>query len=314
MKKARILVPVTALALLGGGAALLHAQQDDAPKPLLVSGTIEARDVNVGSLVGGRVETVHVDEGAAVKAGQPLVTLEAHLLDLSIREQQGRVDEARARLALVRKGPRSEELARARVDFRNADADRERFEALHAKGVISAQQADAARTAAETKRQVLAELENGSRSEDVSAAAAALSREEGRLAYLVRQRAETIVSAPADGVIQSIDLRPGDLVAASQPVATILEPSQMWVRVYVPEPELGWVSIGAPASLTVDTFPGVVFPARVVEIGSRAEYTPKNVQTLSQRSDTVFAVKLAIEPTKELKPGMAAVAAFRRTR
>lgn len=314
MKKARIVAPVVALGLLAGGAALLHAQQGDPSPSLQVSGTIEARDVNVGSLVGGRVETVHVDEGAAVKAGQPLVTLEAHLLDLSMREQQARVDEARARLALVRKGPRGEELARARVDFQNADADRERFEALLAKGVISAQQADAARTAAETKRQVLAELRNGSRSEDVSAAAAVLSREEGRLAYLVRQRAETVVLAPADGVVQSIDLRPGDLVAPNQAVATLLEPSQLWVRVYVPEPDLGWVSIGAQAGLTVDTFPGVVFPARVVEIGSRAEYTPRNVQTLAQRSDTVFAVKLAIDPTKDLKPGMAAVATFRRAR
>ena len=94
-----------------------------------------------------------------MKRGQPLVTLEAHLLDLTIREQEGRVGEARAHLTLVKKGPRSEDLERACVDFMNAESDRQRFEALRAKEIVSAaQQADTARAVAETKRQLLAEL------------------------------------------------------------------------------------------------------------------------------------------------------------
>jgi multidrug resistance efflux pump len=308
VKKLRI-AAVTVLALALGTGAALHAREKTGKvEPLQASGTIEAREVQVGSLVGGRVETVQVEEGAVVKKGQPLVTLEAHLLDLSIREQKGRVAEMRARLALVRKGPRREELARARVDFANADSDARRFEALLAKGIVSPQQAESQRATAETKRQLLTELVNGSRNEDVAAAEASLEREEGRLAYLERQREETVVSAPADGVIQSIDLRPGDLVNANQAVARILEPSQVWVRVYVPEPRLGEVTMGMPARLAVDSFPGRRFAARVVEIGSRAEYTPKNVQTLDQRGDTVFAVKLAIEPAPELKAGMSATA------
>ena len=70
--------------------------------------------------------------------------------------------------------------------------------------------------------------------------------------------------------------------------------------------------IGQPVEVAIDTFPNRAFAARVVEIGTRAEYTPRNVQTLDQRSDTVFAVKLAFEPTKALKPGMAAIATFGR--
>jgi HlyD family secretion protein len=108
-------------------------------------------------------------------------------------------------------------------------------------------------------------------------------------------------------VIQSIDLRPGDLVEAGRPVAKLLEPGEMWVRVYVPEPKLGSVRQGQSAWVTVDTWPDKKFPGRVVEISDRAEYTPRNVQTMEQRSDQVFGVKIAIDPTPDLKPGMAAL-------
>jgi len=79
------------------------------------------------------------------------------------------------------------------------------------------------------------------------------------------------------------------------------------VRVYVPEPQLGRVRVGQRAALTVDTFPKREFPGKVVEIRTQSEYTPRNVQTLDQRMDQVFGVKVAIDPVPELKPGMAAM-------
>src|SRR5262249_36824293 len=127
-----------------------------------------------------------------------------------------------------------------------------------------------------------------------------------QLAYLQRQKREGIVGAPAEGVIESMNLRPGDLVGANQPVARLLEPSQLWVRVYVPEPQLGRVRVGQTAALKVEPFPRRAFPGRVVEIRTQAEYTPRNVQTLDQRMDQVFGVKVSVDPTPELKPGMAA--------
>ena len=124
--------------------------------------------------------------------------------------------------------------------------------------------------------------------------------------YFERQKQESVVTAPSDGILQSLDLRPGDLVAPNQPVAKLIEPSQIWVRVYVPEPSLGRVRVGQTAAVRVDTFPNRTFPGRVVEIRTSAEYTPRNVQTLEQRMETVFGVKVAIDPAPELKPGMAA--------
>jgi len=276
------------------------------PKPLVLSGAIEVRDVEIGSLMGGRIQRVLVDEGAAVKAGQPIVEFETDLIDLQIAQQEARVAQSKAALAKALRGPRNEEIARARAQHQNDERERLRQKAMLDSGIVGRQSYDAAATAAETSAQTLRELETGTRPEDVDAARAALNADEKQLGYLRRQRQETTVTAPADGVIESMDLRPGDLVGANQPVAKMLEPSQLWVRVYVPEPELGRVRVGQPAMLTVDTFPKREFPGKVVEIRTQSEYTPRNVQTLDQRMDQVFGVKVAIDPIPELKPGMAA--------
>jgi len=95
----------------------------------------------------------------------------------------------------------------------------------------------------------LQELERGSRPEEIEAARGAVDETTRHLDYLHRQRKETVVTAPAAGVIQSFDLRPGDLVVPNAPVATLLEPDQLWVRVYVPETKLGFVRMGQPAGI-----------------------------------------------------------------
>jgi multidrug resistance efflux pump len=304
VKRAALLSAVVLLALAATGFWAYRSRRQPG---LVLSGAIEARDVQVGSLLGGRVAAVHVDEGASVSAGQPLVTFETDLVDAQVGEQEAVVAQASAALARVLKGPRSEERARAKAEWQNAELERRRLEGLRAEGVVARQAYDDAATRAEVAHKAFEELEHGSRPEDIAGARAALDREEQRLRYLRRQREEAVVKAPAGGVIQSLDLRPGDLVPANRAVASILEPSQLWVRVYVPEPRLGLVHVGQRAALTVDTFGGREFPGRVVEIRDRAEYTPRNVQTVDQRSDQVFAVKVAIDRAPELKPGMAAL-------
>jgi HlyD family secretion protein len=293
------------LAVAAGGAfwAFRSSRRE---KPLVLSGSIEARDAEVGSLVGGRVSSVLVPEGATVRAGQPLVIFETDLGALQISEQRAVVGEKRANLAKMRAGPRSEEVVRARAESENAERERRRLKSLLDEGVIGRQQYDDAATKAKTAQESYRELARGSRVEDIRAAEAALEREEQRLAFLLRQSQEAVVKAPADGIVEALDLRPGDLVAANQPVARILEPSQLWVRVWVPEPSLGRVRVGQKAAISVDTFPGREFPGSVVEIREQGEYTPRNIQTLKQRMDQVFGVKVAVEPTRELKPGMAA--------
>lgn len=302
----RALAAAVVLVLIAAGTGAWLWLRNRPVKGLLLSGTIEARDAQVGSLVGGRVLAVHVDEGAAVRKDQPLVTLEPDLLDRQLREQEARVRNAEAGLTKALRGPRREEVARAKAEWENLERERRRQEALRGQGLASPQQYEAAATAARTAEESYRELARGNRPEDIDSARAALHEQEAQLAYLRRQKEELVVRSPADGIVQTMDLRPGDLVAANQGIVTILEPSEIWVRVYVPEPQLGLVRLGESAAISVDTFPGRTFAGRVVEIREQAEYTPRNVQTLEQRGDQVFGVKVAIAPTPELKPGMTA--------
>jgi HlyD family secretion protein len=304
MKRKPLLILI--VILLAGAAAAwwFLARKND--KPLVLSGSIEARDVEIGSLLGGRVTKVLAEEGMAVAAGQPIVQLETDLIDLQIQQQRAKVEQARANLTKAMRGPRIEEIASARAQAENAEKERLRLKGLLDRGVVPEQQYDTAATQAKTSREAFLQLERGNRPEDIAAARATLDAEQRQLGYLERQRAESVVAAPAAGVIESMDLRPGDLVGPNQPVARMLEPSQIWVRVYVPEPKLGRVRVGQKAALTVDTYPKREFPGKVVEIRTQSEYTPRNVQTLDQRMDQVFGVKIGIDATPELKPGMAA--------
>jgi membrane fusion protein YbhG len=301
---AKAVVPVV---LVVAAAATFSAFRHREAEGLVLSGTIEARDVEVGSLTGGRVAAVHADEGATVKKGQPLVTFETDMVDAQVRQQEAQVAGAEAALARALNGPRVEERATAQAQYDEAERERRRLRALLEEGIIPRAQYDEAATKARVAQEALRQLERGSRAEDIASARAALEREKSGLQYLRRQRGEAVVSAPADGTIETMDLRTGDLVPANRPVATLLEPGQMWVRVYVPEPKVGLVHVGQEATFTVDTFPGRAFKGKVVDVSNQAEYTPRNVQTLDQRSEQVFGVKIEIEPAPELKPGMAAL-------
>jgi multidrug resistance efflux pump len=302
----RFIIPLLVIAGIFVWLVVRGARSDET----YYTGTIEARDVRLGSLVGGRISEVNVQEGDSVQAGQVVVRFEPNLLEPQVREQEARVAQARAALDRVVTGPRGESIERARIEWDRAEKERRRQESLRDQSLTSDEAYEAAAAIAESARQSYEELKRGSRSEDEREAVAALAATEERLAYLRRQLDELVVRAPLAGVIQTLDLRPGDIVPANQPVAAMILRGDLWVHVYVPETRLGAVRVGQSARLSVDTYPERSFGARVISVRDRAEYTPRNVQTAEQREDRVFAVKLAVEAAPELKPGMTATVRF----
>jgi HlyD family secretion protein len=299
-------IVIALVVLAAATAALLYARKQRQPEPLVLSGTVEARTVEVGSLVGGRVARVHVDEGDVVAPGQVLVTLETEQLDRQIAEQQAAIATARAELAKALAGPRDEEIRSAAAVAENEARNARHYASLYRYGVVSKQMANDAATKAKTAAEELRMLREGTRQEDIAAARAQAEQQERRLATLQEQRDEAVVRSTVSGTVQSFDLRPGDLVAPNQRVAEILEPRELWVRVYVPETLLGLVRVGQPVKVRVDTFPKTWFSARIATIASEGEYTPRNVQTRAQRAEQVFGVKVVLDPDPRLKPGMAA--------
>jgi HlyD family secretion protein len=145
----------------------------------------------------------------------------------------------------------------------------------------------------------------------IEQASEAASQAEAALSLLDVQLDKLTVSAPADGVVLTRAVEPGEVVMAGARLLTLGRLDSLTITVYVPEDRYGELSLGQAATVTVDSFPGVTFSASVVQIANQAEFTPRNVQTVEGRSGTVYAVKLQVEdPDGKLKPGMPADVVF----
>ena len=301
----RAVILIVLLAVVAVGT-FLYLRQQRKPRELMLNGTLEARTVNVGSLAGGRVTRVLVDEGSQVRAGQLIAQLETETIDRQIAEQQAAIAAARANLAKAIAGPRTEEISKAAAVARNDEVDRRRLEHLWHDGIVAKELYDDAATKAKASADDLRILQQGTRKEDIEAARAQAEQQERRLASLLKQRAETDVKSTVNGVVQSFGLRPGDLVGPNQTVAEILESDQLWVRVFVPETLLGLVHVNQSVRVRTDTYPNEWFPGRVATVNSQGEFTPRNVQTRAQRAEQVFGVKVVVDPNPRLHAGMAA--------
>lgn len=146
----------------------------------------------------------------------------------------------------------------------------------------------------------------GFRKEEIEQAAASVEAAKAALGAIERQLSEVTITSPVEGVVEAVDLRPGDLVGANTPGMTLLDLSRLWVRAYVPENRLNVVS-NQPVDVTVDSFPGKKFKGRVTFVSRQAEFTPGNVQTPEERSKQVFRIKVTLDqPDEGLRPGMSA--------
>jgi multidrug resistance efflux pump len=150
-------------------------------------------------------------------------------------------------------------------------------------------------------------LEAGTRYEDIDAAEARAAEARGRLHELEANRAEAIVRAPGKVLIEVLAVRKGDVVAPNQPILRVLSAADMWVKIYVPETELGKVRLGQDAEVTVDSYPGKRFAGTVIQVAAVSEFTPRNVQSADERKHQVFGIKVRVnDPQGVFKSGMAA--------
>lgn len=143
-------------------------------------------------------------------------------------------------------------------------------------------------------------------------AALAVPQAQANLDLLDTQMSKLTVKAPSDGVILTRSIEPGEVLPAGAAAFSLGRLDNLTITVYIPEDRYGEVKLGQSADMTVDPFPGETFTATVYHIADQAEFTPKNVQTVSGRKSTVFAIKLQVEdPQGKLKPGMPADVTFK---
>jgi len=164
----------------------------------------------------------------------------------------------------------------------------------------------AARARAEEARQAWELTRKGFRPEEIDQARAAVAASEASLAGIDRQIEELVIRAPVAGVVEAIDLQPGDMVGANAPALSLIDHGNLWVRAYVPENRLN-VTLDQVVAVTADSFPDDRFKGRITFISRRAEFTPGNVQTPEERSKQVFRIKVTMDGGKDkLRPGMPA--------
>ncbi len=265
-----------------------------------------------------------------------------------IEEAEASVAAGAARLAMLQEWTRPEELRRAEAEREAAQADAalaestfRRVEKLHRERVASPQEFDDARSARdgasararalqarsdllkagaraeeiaaarEELRQARARLDllkAGTRPEVLAEAKAQLDQARAALAEAEAQLREGEVRAPVACRVEVLSVRKGDLVAPGRPFARVLDLEEIWVRAYCPEPDLGHLRVGGGVQVRVDTWPDREFPGKVVQIAGESEFTPRNIQSLDERWNQVFSLKVKVDAAPGLlKPGMAAL-------
>ncbi len=317
MTKKLLIIGVLAIALLIGGLLWWTNRDTDVATGLTLYGNVDIRQVSLAFDGSGRVAELRAEEGDKVQAGAVLALLDTRTLALQAEQVRYQIGVQQQALLRLRNGSRPQEVAQARsrvvaaqADASQAEDDLERLQGIAANTQgrgVSAQDVSRARTRLSVARAKVAEQREawrlaqlGPRAEDVAGAEAQLDAAQAQLALLRHQIAQGELKAPADAIVRSRLLEPGDMATPQRPVFALALTQPKWVRVYVGEPELGKVRPGMAATVVTDSRPGQPIAGKVGAISSVAEFTPKSVQTEELRTSLVYEVRVLVDDPQDV--------------
>jgi HlyD family secretion protein len=320
--------------LLAAPIALFAAGCTKAPPAdrVRATGQVEATDVQVAAPVGGRLLELRVAEGDRVTAGDVIARLDIADAELTRARVTAERDQATAQLRLLTAGARPEDIRQAEaqrataeadvraadVEVKAAEADVERFEALLASNSGSRKQRDdavtrrdvataraqSARDRVTAARENVARLRAGSRREDIDGARARIAAIDAQIAASNKTIADATVTAPITGTVSDKLADVGELLQPRAPIVVIADLEHVWANVYIDEPAVPRLRVGQPATVFTDAG-GQGLPGTITYISSKAEFTPRNVQTAEDRSKLVYRIKISVANTSGvLKVGM----------
>ena len=318
------LIIIGALVVGIGGAALVYFAPWATPPDngtVSGSGTVDATEIAAAFRVPGILSQRPVEEGTQVEVGDLLASLDERESAARLHQAQAAQQSAEARLRDLEQGYRPQEIAevraqveQARANQTNLEAEARRSDVLFRGDAISQQRRDKDHTAAMVAAQQLSAaqerlklLQSGYRPETINVARAQLDEAQAAVAAARVAWEDLQVKSPVAGVVTRTHAEVGETLGAGRPVVTVTDISKPWVRVYIPENQIGKVRLGAAAKIRIDTYPDREFAGRVSYVSSQAEFTPKNVQTQEERVKLVFAVNVILDNRDgTLKPGMPA--------
>lgn len=314
----RLGLGVVALAIICG-AAFAYYRVHAAPVAVDFYGNVDIREVSLGFRVAGRVDTLAVDEGDAVKQGQVLATLDADPLHRELNEAKANAHAIEARLALFRAGYRSEDVAQARAvldgrraELLNAEQTLARLTELKGTGAISNRTFDDAVAARDEARSRVAQAEQsadqyrrGFRPQEIAEAEANLGRAQAAVSQAELRLHDSSLVAPADGIVLTRAAERGAILNSGAIIYTLSLVRPVWVRAYCAEPDLGAVNPGRAVLVFTDGRPDRPYHGKVGFVSPTAEFTPKNVETADLRTSLVYRFRVIVsDPDEALRQGM----------
>jgi len=321
---------VLLLLLLAAGAGAFYYQRLRRSDRLAFTGFVEGEEKVIKSEIAGRVTNVTFTDGSRVRADEVLAEIDARDYQSQVAQQglnlellKAKIHQADNQLALTRDTAPTElraaktNLARAASDLEFAEKEFNRRKELLQAELISQQkfdevknQLDVARAALARERESVATAEANLR--QIQLAEDALAVQTHQLAveseHLNQMRIvldKYTIRSPCECTVQTRLIRAGEYVNLGTGVATLLDPLDKYVRIYIPVPDLGKVQVGRKVMIEPDALPGEFIPGEISFIEDIAQFTPKNIEVRNDRITQVFATKVRIlDQVAQLKPGM----------
>lgn len=261
------------------------------------TGTFEAREVLVSAQTMGQILEMPVEEGQVIQKGQVIARIDIEKIELQKQQVAAGMHELNLNLSITR-----EQEQQAQIQFENIKTRHDRFKTLFTQKSISQQQLDDIQSQFE-----VAEKNLKSARLRTQTLIAKKDQLDAQIALLDRQIADGTVISPLDGMIIQKLKEPGEVINPGGALAQIANLSEMEIKLYIAEIDLGRIKSGDELSIQVDSFPDKTFSGKIIWISPKAEFTPKNVQTKEARTNLVYAVKLLVpNPEGILKIGMPA--------
>ena len=306
MNAHRLLIAGLGLTALILGAVILIAAQGRPAR--LLSGYVEGEPLYLASPIAGQLTEVDVARGQRVAAGAPLFVVDTRTLAAQQQQATGQVTEARsaATAAGQTQSQLEAQVAAAKANAGEADREAQRMQRLLrlGDGAVSQQEADKARTAAETAH---AQLQAAQRQADAAAAQTAsaagrLGQAEGVSADAAARLGQAAPRAPTAARVEDVFFQTGEWAAANQPVVSLLPDERVRLRFFVPEREVARYRIGRQVRFACDgCAPGLT--ATINYVAPRAEFTPPVIYSLQSRDRLVFLVEALPANPRNLTPG-----------
>ncbi len=286
----RVVLIIVAVVVVGGGAVAWFVLHNPGLPPGFAgaNGRLEAKQVDIATKYQGRIKDVLADEGDTVDAGQIVAKMDTEPLEAQLRSDEAKIKEAQdnRRTALAK-------VAAKQAEFNYSEKQYRRSKELVARGAVSEQEADVDQAHMEMTRAALL----GSQAQAVRTQSAI----DAATADAERVKAEiedSVLKAPIRGRVQNRLAEPGEVLPAGGKVLALVDLSDVYMYLFLPEPVAGKVALGSEARIVLDAAPEYPIKAVISFVSPKAQFTPKTVETAEERHNLTFRVKLQLDKNR----------------